>query len=167
MSPNIPPELEVLRFPLRMLRAGGLWGDRRGLIRYVTGVLYVCVVLIIPKATLGSGKEGFDSFARNTAELIFYTEVCTSIGIFASRRGSFEKLVEVLREIVLRYDSAELLGEIALVNRKMERFAKNYTAWIGCCVTFYLGTPIITSCVKVVFLKQDDRGDFMLIAELQ
>ncbi|KAL9708403.1 hypothetical protein quinque_011921 [Culex quinquefasciatus] len=167
MSPAIPPDLQVLKFPLRMLRFVGLWGDRRELVRYASVVLCMSVVLIIPKAALGSGKDGFDSFARNTAELIFFTEVCVSIGIFASRRGSFERLVEVLRETVLMYEDVELLGEIAAFNRKMERFSKSYAAWIGFWVVLYLGIPMIFTCVKVVFPGEGDRGDFMLIAELQ
>ncbi|XP_065075126.1 odorant receptor 63a-like [Ochlerotatus camptorhynchus] len=163
----ISPKPELLSFGLQMLRLIGLWGDRRNVFRYLLAILCMLVVLIGPKAVLGSGKEGFDSTARNVAELIFLIEVCVSIGIFATRRASFERMVDVLERILQRDWPRELQDEIDRFHRKMELFARIYAVYIGFLVLLYLGAPIVSTAVKMICVDEVERSDFMLIIEVQ
>ncbi|XP_055597424.1 odorant receptor coreceptor-like [Uranotaenia lowii] len=148
-----------------MLRRIGLWeAPGRQIFRYYGVVFWMGLILIGPKAILGSGKEGFDSLARNTAELIFFTEVCISIGIFATRGESFRKLVQVLRESIGLYDSRQCLNEIGAFNRKMELFAKSYAAYIAFLVVMFLGVPFASTLFKLFFPHE---GEYLLIVEIQ
>lgn len=162
-----PADQEVLQFGLRLLSRIGLWGDRKRRIRYFGVLLWMLTILIVPKAVLGSGKEGFDSFARNIAELIFFTEVCLSTGIFAARREPFEKLVALLKRIINRHATKQCLDEIRVFNRRMNLFSRMYEAYIRFLVVLYLGIPLVVMVGKWLFMRNDERSDFMLVVEIQ
>ncbi|KXJ72891.1 hypothetical protein RP20_CCG017037 [Aedes albopictus] len=163
----LAPEPELLSFGLQMLRFVGLWGDRRRIVRYLLVLLSELMFLIGPKALLGSGKEGIDSTVRNIAELIFLVEVCISIGIFASRRTSFERLMAVLEEILRRKWPQDLQDEIDRFHRRMEFFARAYALYIGFLVVLFCCVPVGSTLVKLVRFDESERSDFMLVVELQ
>lgn len=163
----LAPEPELLSFGLQMLRFVGLWGDRRRIVRYLLVLLSELMFLIGPKALLGSGKEGIDSTVRNIAELIFLVEVCISIGIFASRRTSFERLMAVLEEILRRKWPQDLQDEIDRFHRRMEFFARAYALYIGFLVVLFCCVPVGSTLVKLVRFDESERSDYMLVVELQ
>ncbi|EAT39853.1 AAEL008368-PA [Aedes aegypti] len=163
----LAPGPELLSFGLQMLRFIGLWGDRRQVVRYLLVLFSEFIFLIGPKALLGSDKEGFDSTARNIGELIFLVEVCISIGIFASRRASFERLIVVLENILRRKWPRNLQDEIYRFHRRMEFFARAYALYIGFLLFLYNCVPIGSTIVKLIRFDESERSDFMLVVELQ
>lgn len=161
---SLPPNQQFLTFGLRALRLIGLWGpDRRQIFRYYLLVLAELVLLVGPKIIFGSGQDGFESFVRNSAELIFLIEVMISIGIFASRRRSFERLVEVLDQTLQRKWPDSLRDEIGQFNRKVELFARVYAAYLFGMLVFFCVFPVISTFYKVVFVAEEERSDFLLI----
>ncbi|EDS37168.1 olfactory receptor [Culex quinquefasciatus] len=161
---SLPPNQQFLTFGLRALRLIGLWGpDRRQIFRYYLLVLAELVLLVGPKIIFGSGQDGFESFVRNSAELIFLIEVMISIGIFASRRRSFERLVEVLDQTLQRKWPDSLREEIGQFNRKVELFARVYAAYLFGMLVFFCVFPVISTFYKVVFVAEEERSDFLLI----
>ncbi|KAL1379368.1 hypothetical protein pipiens_014947 [Culex pipiens pipiens] len=161
---SLPPNQQFLTFGLRALRLIGLWGpDRRQIFRYYLMVLAELVLLVGPKIIFGSGQDGFESFVRNSAELIFMIEVMISIGIFASRRKSFERLVEVLDQTLQRKWPDPLREEIGQFNRKVELFARVYAAYLFGMLVFFCVFPVISTFYKVLFVAEEERSDFMLI----
>ncbi|XP_062556792.1 odorant receptor Or2-like [Armigeres subalbatus] len=163
----LTPDPELLSFGLQMLRLIGLWGDRRNFVRYLAFNLAMIIVLIGPKALLGSGKVGFDSMARNLAELIFLVEVCISIGIFASRRAPFERSVLVLQRIFRRKWPNDLQDEIDGFHRRMEFFARVYALYITFLLFWFYCVPVVSTIVKVICYDESERSDFMLVIEQQ
>lgn len=126
-------------------------------------ILTELVLLVGPKILFGSGQDGFESFVRNSAELIFLIEVLVSIGIFASRRRSFERLVEVLDQTLQRKWPDPLREEIGQFNRKVELFARIYSVYLFGMLVFFLVFPLILTLYKVAFVDQEERGNFIMI----
>ncbi|XP_058817630.1 odorant receptor 63a-like [Topomyia yanbarensis] len=157
----------VLPVGLTLLHLIGLWGNRRE--RYRFGLLQSCIVvaLIGPKAILGSGQVGFDSMARNLAEMIFLAENCISIVIFVYRRKSFEQLIKVLERFLHRDWPLPLRQEIELFNRRMHIFGLLYVVYICFMLIMYLSAPIVSTIVKMCFMDKAERGDFLLVMEVQ
>ncbi|XP_055640486.1 odorant receptor 49b-like [Toxorhynchites rutilus septentrionalis] len=153
-----------LRFQLALLRFVGLWGDRRQMVKYGILAFNIVALIIAPKIVFGPGKDGFDTFVRNVAELIFQIENCISIGIFALRRNRFERLVAVLEKMLLRDWSEELRDEIDEFTARMDKFGRRYTIYIMILATSFTVVPIAFSVVQLLFI--DTENDFMLGFEL-
>lgn len=162
---SIPPDQRSLRFQLTMLCYGGLWGDRRYMLKYGILVFNIVALIIVPKIVLGPGKEGFDTFVRNVAELIFLIENCISIGIFALRRDQFERLVAVSEKMLNREWPKELDKEIDEFTGRMDKFGRHYALYITVLGILFTFVPIGFSLVKHVFF--DTENDFMLGFELK
>ncbi|XP_062551608.1 odorant receptor 22c-like [Armigeres subalbatus] len=159
---------EVLEVGLKLLTFIGLQGpDERRIWRYFFGVSLLLVFIILPKAILGSGKEGFDSMAKSIAEMFFLCDVCIAVGIFATRRRPFEQMVLVLRQIFERYESRECLDEIRRFNVRMHNFAKGYTVYIVFLVAMFIVMPIVSTLYLVAFVPSSKRGDYVLVVEVQ
>ncbi|EAT47584.1 AAEL001310-PA [Aedes aegypti] len=122
---------------------------------------------ILPKALFGSGMEGFDSVARNLAELIFFGDVCIAVGIFVTRRRPFVRMVQLLKEIFERYKSRECVDEIHRFNRRMDRFAKGYIAYITLLVVLFFVPPISWTLYLAIFVSSDQRRHYVLLVEVQ
>ncbi|XP_055543619.1 odorant receptor 49b-like [Wyeomyia smithii] len=165
-SDNLRSKQPILAFGLHSLRLIGLWGDRSRLYRYALSVLSI-VIILLPKATLGSGRAEYDSFARNVAEFVFLAENCLSIGIFASRRKSFERLIDVLERIFQREWSEPLRDEINRLNRRLDFVARLYALYVLISVILFLAVPVLLSVFKVIMYNADERSDFTLIMEVQ
>ncbi|XP_053690904.1 odorant receptor Or2-like [Sabethes cyaneus] len=160
-------ERPSLAVGLRTLRLIGLWGDRsRRWLRYALAVVSV-LVMILPKAFLGSGRTEFDSFARNIAELVFLGENCLSIAIFAFRRKSFERLIDVLERIFQQEWPKPLRDEIQLFNRRLNLFARLYAFWITCMVNVFLIVPIASTALKLSGSNESERSNYTLVFEVQ
>ncbi|XP_058817629.1 odorant receptor 1a-like [Topomyia yanbarensis] len=158
---------QVLPVGLALLRRIDLWGDHRKWYKF--GLLQSCmlVALIGPKAILGSGQDGFDSKARNLAEMIFLTEICISMMIFFYRRNSFEQLIKVLKHFLQEDWPQPLRKEIGLFNRRMHMFAQLYVVYLASMVSVFLTAPIVSTIVKMSLVDKADRSDFLLVMEVQ
>ncbi|XP_065093919.1 uncharacterized protein LOC135714466 [Ochlerotatus camptorhynchus] len=164
-------ERKVLQVGLKMLNLIGVWDnearDNRRIYRYFALVGWMLLNIMIPKAVLGSGKDGFDSVARNLAEFIFFSDVCIASGIFVTRRRSYGQLVQVLKETLDRYESKDYIQEIRQFNRRMDSFARGYNAYVGFLLALFLGIPIVWTLCKCIFVPDYKRTDYILIFEVQ
>ncbi|XP_062551586.1 odorant receptor 4-like [Armigeres subalbatus] len=168
MSSDQATEPEVLHVGLGMLTFIGLHGSNGSRIwRYFFAVGWLLGNIILPKAILGSGQEGFDSVARSLAEMIFFSDACLAVSIFVTRRKPFEQMVRVLQEIFARYEAGECLDEVRGFNLRMKKFATGYVTYIKFLVVLFLGVPIVwTLCVEI-FLSEDERHEYMLVVEVE
>ncbi|XP_058818984.1 odorant receptor 13a-like [Topomyia yanbarensis] len=128
---------------------------------------YIVTIWIGPKIVLGSGKEGFDSFIRNIAEVIFLSENCITIVLFTVKNRTFERLVDVLERILQRRWPKHLEDEIESFNRRMETVSKIYAIYIFVLLIVFVSVPILSTAIKLIFLDAADRGDFTLSNETQ
>ncbi|XP_058448595.1 odorant receptor 13a-like [Malaya genurostris] len=161
------PKQQVLPLGLKLLQYIGLWGDSRVRYKYVLMVSYIVAVWVGPKIVLGSGKDGFNSFVRNIAEIVFSSENCITIVMFAVKNRTFGKLVDVLERILDHQWPEHLQDEIESFNRRMEKFSLIYAIYISVLNIIYQAVPFLTSVVKMVLLDETERGDFTLMYEMQ
>ncbi|XP_053690899.1 odorant receptor 63a-like [Sabethes cyaneus] len=159
-----PFRQEVLSVGLMFLRIVGLWGtDSRKWYRLM--VIWFVIITLPPKMILGSGKDTFESFARNVTEVIFTCENCAWIVIFAYRRESFQLLVETLECFLNRDWSSELRVQIETFIGQMHKLAKYYAVYIGVMSLFFISIPIVSTVVKLCYYTKAERGEFFLVTE--
>ncbi|XP_055642893.1 uncharacterized protein LOC129779439 isoform X2 [Toxorhynchites rutilus septentrionalis] len=159
-----PPEHRSLRFQLALLRSLGLWGNRRQMYKYGFLVFNIVALIILPKVVFGAGKEGFDTFVRNVAELIFEIENSVSVAIFVLRRDRFERLVAVLENMLNRDWPEELNKDIDEFTAQRDKFGRHYCFYILVLAIFFTLAPIVCSVVQL--LSVDTENDFFLGFEL-
>ncbi|XP_055527184.1 odorant receptor 49b-like [Wyeomyia smithii] len=163
-----PLKQEVLVHCFQQLKLIGLWGQQpRPIYRYYVIVAFESVFMFFPKIALGSGKEGFDSFARNIAEIIFISEVVIAIGLFNMRAEAFEKLVFILEEVIHRFETKPYANDIRTAVRKMERFFRTYMLYFWTIVSIYLIMPLVSTTVTLLTKSESERGDFMMVMTMQ
>ncbi|XP_053690903.1 odorant receptor 49b-like [Sabethes cyaneus] len=158
----------VLRLGLKMLQLISLWGDsHRFKYTYALLLAFIAGTWLIPKIFLGSGKEGFESFLRNIAELIFLSENVITLGCFVLRVRSFGRLVDVLERIFLRRWPDPLQSEIESINRELDKASKSYIVYLFSMWVFFVVSPILFTVAKILLWDETERGDFVLHNETQ
>ncbi|XP_019561175.3 odorant receptor 63a [Aedes albopictus] len=159
---------EALQVGLQLLTWIGLQGtNRKRIWRYYFIVGWLLGNVILPKALLGSGDEGFDSLVRSLAEMAFFSDVCIAVGIFVTRLRHFERMVQILKEIFDRYETKECVEEIRRFNRRMDIFAKSYIAYIGMLVFLFFIPSIVWNLYMTIFVSPAHRSSYVLLMEVQ
>ncbi|XP_055543614.1 odorant receptor 49b-like [Wyeomyia smithii] len=165
-KPSEASQHKVLAVGLKLLHLVGLWGeDRRKWYRVV--VFCLSFIIIPPKMFLGSGKDTYDSYVRNVAELIFTCENDAWMVIFTYRQDSFRKLVEILECFFNRDWPDELRNQIETLNRWMYMVAKFYVIYVGVLVVLFVNVPIVATVAGLIFNTKAEMDEFFLITETQ
>ncbi|XP_055632581.1 odorant receptor Or2-like [Toxorhynchites rutilus septentrionalis] len=130
----------------------GLWGDQRKVIRFAAIAFWMTFMIIIPKSCLEYDGEGFDSFARGTAELIYFTDFVLSMVFFAFRRKSYVRMITILQDSFQQCANANqpasCRAAITNFNRRIFRFSRVYACFIGSCLIFYVPLPMTATFVN-------------------
>ncbi|KAL9708404.1 hypothetical protein quinque_011922 [Culex quinquefasciatus] len=139
--------LDVLPVGLQTMELIGLWGeDRRQVAKFGAIASWMTLMILIPKSTLEYGGEGFDSFARGTAELIYFGDFISSMVIFALQRGSYVRMINILQDSFRKCageDQPESCRKaIVDFNWKIFRYSRIYACFIGSCLIFYVPLPM-------------------------
>ncbi|KXJ75893.1 hypothetical protein RP20_CCG010815 [Aedes albopictus] len=160
---------EPLQVGLKLLKWIGLHSttNRKRIWRYYFVVGWLLGNIVLPRALLGSGNEGFDSLVRSLAEMVFFSDVCIAVGIFATRLRYFERMVQILGGIFERYETKECVEEIRRFNRRMDSFAKVYIAYIVMLVILFNIPPIIWNLYMAIFVSAEHRSSYVLLVEVQ
>ncbi|XP_055543618.1 odorant receptor 13a-like [Wyeomyia smithii] len=162
------PRRRVLQLGLKLLQRISLWGDNhRFKYTYVLLSSFIAITWLIPKIIFGSGKDGFESFLRNIAEIFFLTENFIALGCFVLRRRSFERLVDVLERIFNRHWPDALRVEIDAIIQELEKASRSYATYMSTMLVIFVVSPVLFTVMKIVLWEEAERGDFVLINETQ
>lgn len=139
--------LDVLPVGLQTMELIGMWGeDRRQVAKFGAIASWMTLMILIPKSTLEYGGKGFDSFARGTAELIYFGDFISSMVIFALQRGSYVRMINILQDSFRKCageDQPESCRKaIVDFNWKIFRYSRIYACFIGSCLIFYVPLPM-------------------------
>lgn len=163
-------DLDVFPVGLQTMELIGLWGEQWKLIRFAAIAFWMAFMIIIPKSCLEYGGEGFDSFARGTAELIYFTDFVLSMVFFAFRRKSYVRMITILQDSFrqcAREDQPDsCLRAITNFNRRIFRYSRVYACFIGGCLIFYFPLPMTATFINYFSAgNETDLIEFVLPLE--
>ncbi|XP_055642205.1 odorant receptor 45b-like [Toxorhynchites rutilus septentrionalis] len=132
---DLPAELQVMPFNLRLMELVGMWGPTSKTYRFYLSYSFGIMMILFPKIFLGMGSDRFDDIAKGLSELLFQTNLYVSVAIFAIKRSAFERMVDILSEIFRKVTGPQHPREcyemICEQNKKNDKFAKFYA--LNCC----------------------------------
>ncbi|XP_065094650.1 uncharacterized protein LOC135715202 [Ochlerotatus camptorhynchus] len=148
----------------------GLWGEPRKVIRFGCVAFWMTFMIIAPKTCLEYGGEGFDSFARGTAELIYFTDFISSMVLFAFRRKSYVRMITILQDTFRKFahpsQPASCQHAVTNFNERIFRYSRIYACFIGSCLIFYVPLPMTATFVNYFSAANGtEPDDFVLPLE--
>ncbi|KXJ80439.1 hypothetical protein RP20_CCG025037 [Aedes albopictus] len=162
--------VDVFPVGMQTLKFLGLWGEPRRVVRFGCIASWMAFMFIAPKTCLEYGGEGFDSFARGTAELIYFTDFISSMVLFAFRRKSYVRMITTLQETFRTLASPgqpiSCVNAITNFNRRIFRYSRIYACFIGSCLIFYVPLPMTATFVNYFAAgNETDSVEFVLPLE--
>lgn len=97
---ELPRELKVMPFSLRIMKVVGLWEDHKNFYRFLLAFFWGTLVVLLPKIVLGIGSNRFDAIAKGISEAIYNANLIVAAAIFATKRAYFKRMVDSLTEII-------------------------------------------------------------------
>lgn len=163
--------LDVLPIGLQMMEFLGLWGEGRPwkVLKFAAIALWMTFMFIVPKSCLEFGGDGFDSFARGTAELIYFTDFISSMVLFAFRRRSYVRMITILQDTFRSCASdgqpESCLQAVTSFNERIFRYSRVYACFIGSCLIFYIPLPMGATFHNYFSAEQNSTIEFVLPLE--
>lgn len=163
-------KLDVFPVGLQAMEILGLWGEPKRVIRFGCVAFWMTFMIIAPKTCLEYGGEGFDSFARGTAELIYFTDFISSMVLFAFRRKSYVRMITMLqdtfRKIAHPSQPTSCQNAVGNFNERIFRYSRVYACFIGSCLIFYVPLPMTATFVNYFSTANGtDPDEFVLPLE--
>ncbi|XP_065093923.1 uncharacterized protein LOC135714475 [Ochlerotatus camptorhynchus] len=132
---SLPPELQVMRFQLRMMELTGLVGPQGRFHRFLLAFGWGTFIIIFPKIVLGMGSNEFDVIIKGLSELLFQVNLYASAALLVLKLPSFKRMVQLLSEIIQQVtdddESKDCYDQIREQNSKLNKFSKFYFTY--CC----------------------------------
>ncbi|XP_055632876.1 uncharacterized protein LOC129773301 [Toxorhynchites rutilus septentrionalis] len=149
---ELPTELKVMPFTLRVMTFVGLWENRKCFYRFMMAYSWGAFVVLFPKAVLGIGSNRFDAIAKGIAELFYQSNLSIGAGILAAKRNYFKQMVDLLTEVIEEVTGKDqpenCYEEIRKQNRAINRFAKFYAIYVTVGPFVFCIPPVAVSYLR-------------------